>query len=172
MSGTALHSGVASSTGRRSTLLLVRRGAIPNRFSAKCYPNQGIPLGSRGPESKAHEQSTMFCRGSVEFTKPENGACSPVLSPVQSGTVVQCRDGIGSNHAQNAYNGDDDERDVIGGMRIFDIPYRSLLPAKVDGLLVAGGRISADHDRERNSNPAGRRPGGPDGGVLLTQKLQ
>ncbi len=31
---------------------------------------------------------TMFCGGSVEFTKPEKGACSPVLSPVQLVTVA------------------------------------------------------------------------------------
>ena len=41
------------------------------------------------------------------------------------------------------------------GMRIFDIPLRSLLPLKVDGLLVAGRCISADHIPELSGKSIG-----------------
>lgn len=41
------------------------------------------------------------------------------------------------------------------GMRIFDIPYRSMLPIKVDGLIVAGRCISADHIPELSGKSIG-----------------
>lgn len=41
------------------------------------------------------------------------------------------------------------------GMRIFDIPYRSLLPVTVDGLIVAGRCISADHIPELSGKSIG-----------------
>ena len=40
---------------------------------------------------------------------------------------------------------DEENRDLVASLFTYEVPYRCLVPQRVEGLLVAGRAISADH---------------------------
>lgn len=65
--------------------------------------------------------------------------------------VAKCGAPIEDHHA-----GNDTKWEYLPDGETYDIPYRSLLPQKIDGLLVAGRCLSADHDAHASVRSMGQ----------------
>src|SRR5205814_1117217 len=57
----------------------------------------------------------------------------------------------GPRHSPDGMEGstqDQENRELVASLFTYEIPYRCLVPQKIEGLVVAGRAISADHDAD------------------------
>ncbi len=77
------------------------------------------------------------------YPKPENPGDDPIYLAWRTGDPGSCFErGIGAARLSGGYSIDPVR---TADAMVFDIPYRSLVPVQVEGLLTSGRCISADH---------------------------
>jgi hypothetical protein len=123
-----------------------RRQAMEyTRFLIECVPGyEKASLGGLSTQIGVRESRRIF--GEYRLTRAD------VLAAQKFDDVVaQCGAPIEEHHA-----GADTRWEYLPDGETYHIPYRCLLPQKVDGLLVSGRCLSADHDAHASVRSMGQ----------------
>jgi ribulose 1,5-bisphosphate synthetase/thiazole synthase len=122
-----------------------KQGMEYTRFLIDKVPGyESAELGGFSHQIGVRETRRIF--GEYRLTK------SDVLSARKfEDAIAKCGAPIEDHHA-----GNDTKWEYLPDGETYDIPYRTLVPQKIDGLLVAGRCLSADHDAHASVRSMGQ----------------